>query len=207
MEKYKEILDALKMDFPEESIKFREGPKKNGKIQWFKYIPTDLLHERLDEVLGLNWTWSVLDNNTITVKKMKKEYPGGYNPGQKNNYTMVEYSVEQVAVLGRLTITLPDGTSVWRDGFGGCDMNYGTQAGDPFKIADSNAFKKACYKFGIGRYLGLEALDDDPAASAHQEQGNNPFENQQPQQRQNQFNNKQHNAQTTSNNSVVNPFA
>jgi hypothetical protein len=51
-------------------------------------------------------------------------------------------------------------------------------AGDPHKIATSNAFKKAAYLCGIGSYLGLEDLEgmDDTTSM-----GNNDYR-QKPQQ-------------------------
>jgi hypothetical protein len=161
-----QILNKFKERFPDEVIKVREGPKKKVKGQWveqlFQYIPTDHLHERLDEVCGLFWTWEILGNTIITVTKNIKEKV--YKNPDADRYDLVDKqkTVEQVIVWGRLSILLPGlETPINREAFGGCDVSYGSQAGDSFKIADSNAFKKACYKFGIGRYLGLEGLEDE----------------------------------------------
>ena len=56
---------------------------------------------------------------------------------------------------------MPSGETVHRDSFGGCDLNYGTAAGDPHKIADSNAFRKACDKFGLAREVGGEEFNSN----------------------------------------------
>jgi len=154
-----EILGQLKEEFPPEQVKQREGPKKNGQVQWFSYIATDDLHERLDAVLGPNWDWEVMNSNTIAVTKVKDDWKDGKKVGK------IEIKQEHVIVLGRLTVSLPSGVKIKRDAFGGCETNYGSQAGDPYKIADSGAFKKACYKLGIGRYLGLEKDDVAPPQS------------------------------------------
>lgn len=157
------ILKQLKERFPDDVVKKREGPKKkvNGRWieQFFSYIPTDHLHERLDDTCGLNWNWEILGHSQLSFNKFGKAKK--YN-ADGDGYTLVEEEkkVEQIVIWGRLTIRLEDGSTTSRDAFGGCDLTYGSQAGDSFKIADSNAFKKACYKFGIGRYLGLEGLED-----------------------------------------------
>lgn len=165
MQTYVEILNKLKERFPEELIKYREGPKKKVGNEWkeqqFAYIPTDYLHERLDLVLGLNWNWEILGNSSIKFQKQTKQKQ--YRQDGSNKYDLIDIvkEVEQVVVWGRLVIKVDENTFSFRDSFGGCDVGYGSQAGDSFKIADSNAFKKACYKFGIGRYLGLEGLETD----------------------------------------------
>ena len=159
------ILSKFKERFPDEVIKAREGPKKKVGGKWvgqiFQYIPTDHLHERLDDVCGIYWTWEILGHTVITVTKNSKEK---VYKDDSDRYDLVDKQkiVDQVVVWGRLSILLPGlPMPINREAFGGCDVSYGSQAGDSFKIADSNAFKKACYKFGIGRYLGLEGLEDE----------------------------------------------
>jgi hypothetical protein len=62
-----------------------------------------------------------------------------------------EYLPGQNSVLCRLTITLPDGKTVTKCDAGG----YAGMAdsGDDDKSGFSDAFKRACAKFGVGRYL------------------------------------------------------
>lgn len=161
---YKEqldILDALKERFPDEIIEEREGPKKKNpqtgywEPLWFKYIPVPHVIERLDNVLGLGWSWEVLESKQYTATKRV------YNKDTKENTYENE---EHVAVLGRLTIEI-DGIKTRRDGWGGCELNKGAQAGDCYKIADSNALRKTAAKFGIGSYLAFDEDVIEPVAA------------------------------------------
>lgn len=62
-----------------------------------------------------------------------------------------EYFPNANAVLCKLTIRLPDGTLLTKmDAGGHASMQ---DQGDDEKSAFSDAFKRACVKFGIGRYL------------------------------------------------------
>lgn len=152
-----DILEGLKKEFPADQVRKREGNKKKNpetgqyETQWFDYIPTNFVSERLDSVLGLNWSWQVLETKEYAVTK------SSYNKATES-YTSKQ--VMHVAVLGRLLIHLPDNNNVFRDAWGGCELDKGGQAGDCYKIADSNAFKKAAYKFGVGGYLGIAALEN-----------------------------------------------
>ena len=175
-----EILADLKAKFPDDVVKRREGPKKKdhtGKFvtQWFSYVPTDNLSERLDEVLGFNWSWEILDHCISTYTKMVSVEDGVWANSGKPKYKRVPKESAMVAVRGRLKIFLPSGREIVRDAYGGCEMNYGSQAGDSFKIADSNAFKKACIKLGLCRYFALEGhmeSDDEPAPTFDDYRGN-----------------------------------
>lgn len=167
------LLVRLKERFPQDLEKSREGPKKYDKASrsWkpvhFTYIPNVYVSERLDDVVGLNWNWEVVDTKIITVKKeVKDKVPSG---GDQYTYVTRETSVEQVSMLGRLTIHLPSGKSVFRDAWGGSDLDKGSQAGDAFKIADSNAFKKAAYKFGIASYLGMDGMEEAATSKVFRE--------------------------------------
>lgn len=155
----KDFLDQLKARFDDKILEKRDGPKRRlDDGTWVKktffYIPVDNLQERLDEVFGLNWAWEVSHQSVIEVEKEKKQYENGRETGKE----LVKE--KQVIVVGKLTLFLPDGRSVSRDGCGGCDSTHGMSAGDAFKIADSNAFRKACHRFGMGRYLSLEGRSE-----------------------------------------------
>lgn len=65
-------------------------------------------------------------------------------------------------VVTILTIRLPDGTTVSKSGMGG-DAGM-ADAGDNEKSAESDAFKRASVKFGIGRYLYRDGV---PEFAAH----------------------------------------
>src|SRR4051794_14141752 len=62
-----------------------------------------------------------------------------------------EYSPNENSVLCRLTIRLPDGSTLTKSDAGG----YAGMAdsGDDDKSGYSDAFKRACVKFGVARYL------------------------------------------------------
>lgn len=156
------VFSKLKEEFPSNQVKQREGPKKkmpNGRWEpvMFNYIPEPYVRERLDTVLPLAWDWTVLTEKEYSVVKSK------YN---KDTNQSTDIEVKQVVVRGRLTLHLADGFCVHREAFGGSDLEKGSQAGDPYKIASSNAFKKAAYMFGVGAYLGLvDDADTDAVAS------------------------------------------
>lgn len=62
-----------------------------------------------------------------------------------------EYTPHTNSVLCRLTIRLPDGSTLTKcDAGGHAGM---ADAGDDDKSGYSDAFKRACVKFGVGRYL------------------------------------------------------
>lgn len=62
-----------------------------------------------------------------------------------------EYIPHEKSVMCRLTITLPDGTTLTKCDSGGY---AGMQdEGDDEKSGYSDAFKRACVKFGVGRHL------------------------------------------------------
>ncbi|MGC8639373.1 MAG: Rad52/Rad22 family DNA repair protein [Isosphaeraceae bacterium] len=67
-----------------------------------------------------------------------------------------EYSPQQNSVICRLTIRLPDGTTLTKCDAGGyAGMS---DSGDDDKSGFSDAFKRAAVKFGIGRYLYRDGL-------------------------------------------------
>lgn len=159
-------LEELKQRFPEEQVRSRPGPKKKNPVTgyWeetkFDYIPNNLVSERLDKVFDLDWTWEVKDTKIVEVERTVKEQTT--DESGKKTWGSTIKKVTEVYVLGRLTVYL-EGQPRFRDAWGGCELTKGTQAGDGLKIADSNAFKKAAYKFGIGSYIGLDALEDQEA--------------------------------------------
>ena len=62
-----------------------------------------------------------------------------------------EYLPQENSVICRLTIRLPDGTTLTKSDAGGyAGMS---DSGDDDKSGFSDAFKRAAVKFGVGRYL------------------------------------------------------
>jgi hypothetical protein len=99
-----------------------------GGQRMVKYITARSAMNRLDDVIGFDF-W----------EDSYKASPGG-----KDN------------VLCRLTLTLPDGRKVTK-----CDVGSPGNTGDDGeddKGAVSDAFKRACVKFGVGRYLYGEGV-------------------------------------------------
>lgn len=170
-----DLLAALKERFSPDQEKDREGAK--GKK--FKYISVHHVRERLEEVLGLYWNWEILETRAVSFFQKTK--------GKWNNQTRSfdlppgapEFTeVPGVVVTGRLTIHLPSGLTIFRDGNGGASADKGMGPGDAEKMAASNAFKRAAWKFGVGAYLGLdsdEAIDDVTYDQSYSKGGNSGF--------------------------------
>lgn len=95
--------------------------RKQGN-QFLDYITARTAENRLDEVLGPeNW------------KDTYHEFLGNH------------------AVKCCLTIILPDGTEITKEGIGGITEMHDTS--DTDKTGESDALKRAAVKFGVGRYL------------------------------------------------------
>ncbi|WP_240907324.1 Rad52/Rad22 family DNA repair protein [Paludisphaera rhizosphaerae] len=62
------------------------------------------------------------------------------------------YERHDNAWLCRLTLWLPDGSTLTKEGIGGESRNM-QDSSDVEKSGESDAFKRAAVKFGIGRYL------------------------------------------------------
>lgn len=152
------VIEKLKEPFEGKQEKKRKGPwdKSTNSHKYFKYIPVDIIQERLDNVLGTNWNWEILSVETTSFRKKT----GGYKDRKTGNY--IEENIIDLpasSVTGRLTITFPSGKIVSRDGIGGATIDKGLDGGDAQKIAASNALKKAASLFGVGAYLSLEGND------------------------------------------------
>lgn len=73
-----------------------------------------------------------------------------------------KYELCNMGAICTIKITLPDETVVAKQGFGGgADMADGS---DDFKSVESDAFKRAATKFGVGRYLRGEGIPAFAAA-------------------------------------------
>lgn len=129
-----QILDALSTWFPREL----EYQKKGRGGSSLTYVAVSEVIARANEVLGLNWSYR-------TVSAQRYADDGG------------DWVVAHVEV----TINLPDGRTVTRDGHGGQDVsrmkngNY-VDLGDEYKGAVSDALKKALMSFGIALYLSRD---------------------------------------------------
>jgi len=168
-----EKLAQLKEPFAEDQVRSRTGADNKE----FKYIPTILVTERLDQVFPLAWSWEILDNR---VDKSVRNKRTGYNKDtQPWTPIMEDVTVEVVSVLGRLSFQLSETKVVFRDAWGGADAGKGSASGDDFKIAATNAMKKAAYMFGVGGHIGLDVLEhlDDVKPDKPKKQYNNSGKN------------------------------
>ncbi len=99
---------------------------RNQAGRTLEYITARAAMNRLDEVLGPSNWWDA------------------YEPMGQN------------AVICRLTIRLPDGTTLTKSDVGGCSNTQ--DASDSEKSGFSDAFKRAAVKFGVARYLYGEGI-------------------------------------------------
>jgi hypothetical protein len=76
-----------------------------------------------------------------------------YRPGGDNS------------VVCTLTVRLPDGTELTKEDAGGAAGM--ADAGDDDKSAHSDAFKRACVKFGVARYLYRDGVPDFAKSQFH----------------------------------------
>lgn len=141
-----QIIEALKKPFPPEA---EEKLKIKGTT--LTYLSVESIRKRLEEVVGLDWSWQTLETTYSHFQKPpKKENIDGQWKVPEGAQPEI---IPSVIITGRLSILLPSGKLVTRDGNGGSSLDKGTGPGDPEKIAASDAFKRAAWFFGIGAYL------------------------------------------------------
>lgn len=149
-----EIIEALKAPFD----KSAEKSLSIGKGKNLVYLSVESVRQRLEEVLEMNWNWETTSTVYSYFYKLPKkekqpdgrwEIPAGAQPT----------ATPCVIVTGKLTVIMPSGKIVIREGNGGSSLDKGTGPGDPEKIAASDAFKRAAWFFGIGAYLRTAADD------------------------------------------------
>jgi hypothetical protein len=155
-----EVLEALKKEFSRDSEKVLSIGYGKGKKD-LVYLSVESVRARLDDVLGLNWNWETIEtvySQFIKAPSKQKLDDGSYGVPAGAG----PVSIPTVSVTGRLTLHLPSGIAVFRDGNGGSSLDKGTGPGDPEKIAASDAFKRAAWFFGIGAYLrnGTASIDN-----------------------------------------------
>lgn len=103
-----------------------EVRSRNAGGRQLEYITARGAMNRLDEVLGPSNWWDE------------------YQP------------MGDEAVICKLTIRLPDGTTLTKSDVGGCSKTQ--DASDSEKSGFSDAFKRAAVKFGVARYLYGEGI-------------------------------------------------
>jgi hypothetical protein len=127
MTSYAELFTALALPFETWEVKSRDLKRKDGTIiGQALYTSARTVMNRLDQVLG------------------PENWEPAYTPMGNGAY------------LCRLTITLPDGRKVTKEGIGGvADMD---DAGDNEKSGASDALKIAASHFGVGRYIWRDGV-------------------------------------------------
>lgn len=148
-----EVINALKAPFE----KNEEKQLTIGKGKNLVYLSVESVRQRLEDVLGLNWNWetvSTVYSNFYKLPKKEKQPNGRWEIPLGATSTVMPC----VIVTGKLTLIMPSGKIITREGNGGSSLDKGTGPGDPEKIAASDAFKRAAWFFGIGAYLRV-AID------------------------------------------------
>lgn len=135
------------------SRKFDAGTiKKNPR--GYHYVSIDAVYNRLDEVLGPNWTLAVQSTMCHPVDPAWKQY-GTRSP--KAAFLAV--------VTVRISALIANNIHTVRDGVG---ADFADDPDKAVKTALANAVKKAANGFGVGRYLWNEeeraAIDEENEA-------------------------------------------
>jgi len=131
----KEYLEILQAPFDKDDVDIRpiRWTTNNDKAMPFAYLSAKAVIERLDEFCakGEGRYWN-LDSEVIDV------------PDDLN----------KVVVKAKITIFV-DGAYICRTGIGEAEIFFkdGKVSNDPYKSAESDAIKRACANFGIGKYL------------------------------------------------------
>lgn len=166
-----EILEALKKEFNKEDEKVLSINKKD-----LVYLSVESIRARLEEVLGFHWTWETIETvySQFVKPPAKQQLPNGKWAVPEGAQPI---SIPSVTITGRLTLYLPSGAIIFRDGNGGSSLDKGTGPGDPEKIAASDAFKRAAWFFGIGAYLrnNISASDNTNQVQFRSNNSNNNF--------------------------------
>lgn len=121
-----ELVQALEAPLAWEEVGYKPEAfnKDRTKALLTYYFDAHAARKRLDEVFPLAW-W--------------------------DQYEELELSEARLVVRCRLTVRLPDGGTVTREGVGESDNS--DREPSRWKAANSDAFKRAAMKFGVGHHL------------------------------------------------------
>lgn len=127
------VVEQLSQPFDETIVGKRQIVDYNGNIIELDYIPGRYVIERLNEVLGLNWSFEIKQH-------------------------LVDTGIMQVAVLGRLTVFENGNIIKSAEQWGGTYITRTikgtvTALGDDLKIAGTDALKKCATQLGVALYL------------------------------------------------------
>lgn len=125
-------LDALGAPFPASTVKSRRGP--GGRT--LDYVEGAEVVRRLNEALDGEWTFRVLERSIQTI----------HQRDGSERADLVIHGVLDIA-------------GVQHEAFGGATLGYGENTADDWKMAYTDALKKAASYFGVGLHLWLDDAD------------------------------------------------
>lgn len=129
--------------------------KKNQSGQ--DYVSIDGYINRLNDVLGAMWSWSVNDWKIADAAPTKSGKPQ-YTAVVQGTLTIILSDIGVVSVgIDEDSFLTSQRAQVSRDGIG---ANTNFDPDTAVKSAQAEALKKACHQFGIALYLWSEAERD-----------------------------------------------
>jgi hypothetical protein len=131
VKQYQAISVVVSQTIPPSAIKNRKG--KGGKT--FSYLPHAWVTRTLNDALSFRWSFEILPGSVVISKA-------------------------GVYLLGKLTIHLPDGTVIVKQGHGWKATVPNMELGHMILSAESNCINRCAMRFGIG--LDLYATEDEP---------------------------------------------
>ena len=134
-----EILEELNQPFDPEDVKWLPGVfMGQGKVQALAYADPRVYIDRLNEVLGAaNWGKSYNTTIATGLTKVVKQY-------QKENLVLTGTG----KIFVTCTVNIPS-LGVSTSDVGESDLSDD----NAYTVAASQAFKRACVQFGLGRYF------------------------------------------------------
>jgi len=149
----KEILDALY-----EPFELKARPGQGG--QTFKYVPSDDIVDRMNQVFKGDWSTEVVEKEVIE---------------------------DQILIRVRVIVKDPmdqDSMVYWQEGYASQAIARFTQGvrsgqiidvGNSYKSAMSKAIKTAVARWGVGLYLEKGSTDEADSPDVNSDAGNAPF--------------------------------
>ena len=146
-----EVIDKIRSDFPEESVQVKEGFKdaKTGKRKVLTGYKPQYIIERLNDCFGHDgWDFEILE--------FGREDNDAWVKGQLTTY-MCKFDANAIdGPLIRKVMSI-------KQQFGTSKYNKGTEMGDVYKSASTNALEKCASLFDVGHkaYKGLLKVPDE----------------------------------------------
>jgi len=137
----REIVEKLSRRFPVSEVKSREA----AFGQRLDYVSQDQVIERLNSVLGSNWSvYYNVDIHNIEAEITKKEDGKKIKVREKHLHAIVKAAI-QIRI---------DDNLITKEGYGAENLEKpGTDVDMAIKSAQSSALKKAAVQLGVGLYL------------------------------------------------------